>query len=1209
MIERTAAALESRSLQRVIHRSSNQSRKLHTGFWQHGAAAIDLSSSLPVSIGNPQASHTEPETKPLQANLFSSVLMLDFLYPTSTIPLLRRLYPDLPNSQYAQRTAIVPDRRAYSSITDLPSKEDTTTNKTTSPVDDSNSGKLKVEEDTRIRGDVEAILPSRGQTDLELLQRIMSLKGRHFQQAWELYSGMNNDQRRVVRGPLVSYLSRSHSIVETGRGLSIFRQLPPSEWTNEVLSAGILLLLRSGDLPAAVEAFKTGLDNGGLSHGLEFLMADTINSKNWSIALDVWTSYYKSEVNRSQLTKPNLERLQHLGSLNQKGDLYFAFRGYLVGEGRDQYKEIQKDAIAKRALSALRRFFAILALREPCRPAQARVILEALGDNHEYNTYLNTMFNRWYDKLEDRYTMEQLPAIYQKQRELPDASPAMPVYRGLFKVNFPKNRARLEELHHDWVRIKGGLNQWGYEKFLKYYASRGDVASVKKLWAQFAEAYPELLTEPRGFRSIVNVHAQVGDVQGVKNELDKMVKQYNVQPDLDNWNMLLKAYMRANDYDGVLDLFDQISSRFKPDSYTYAHVMAMSSKKGDLETTLEYFTKSQQAGVPISKEMGLALVVAYGRNSQLFEAESLCVEMTRRKIASQATWNQLLNFNGVEGKIDKVYELLRRMKELGVEWDDETYQFLLQALVRVNRIHPAYNLLKRAVEERLFLVTPEHYAIVMAAGARLGEPQLVENLFHQLQKSELPVTFSALVALVTSAAKRKPGADRTRNLANEFVEYFRQAAEAAKLGKTPSDDFADAGNVADLKLSTPEIGRAIALLVELREFGSIEELMSLFVEIFPQYKTNQQYPPEIVSALMHAYYMDENYDKVLELWEKTWQDVYAASRKRSGDGIAGGTEYDLCRVVDVVARVYTEKGDGTGLSDTVDKVITAGFKLTRQNWVVIIRNLSEIGQWERAMYWCETLLMPAWEGWAYKRDIPVKRQNTRMLSPPPKLVLRLQQKWLEMRKMAAWSPDVSRVLSTVEEKYPRLHHAFNTSEIRDMPTEYSVNGKLISAGELDGVLKGLPYQSLLKVKGNLKRELEKQKKRERSLGTPGKSVDKSEWKRALQEKVDRYAKTWYAARKKAYDEELQQYRDTGLIGDLTGDFTIEAEAMGQEDADERAAREQFAYWDNFWERYDQSEHGQETKKPARPSGYHRKNPLERAKIKEWRKNRRAHDDE
>ena len=66
-----------------------------------------------------------------------------------------------------------------------------------------------------------------------------------------------------------------------------------------------------------------------------------------------------------------------------------------------------------------------------------------------------------------------------------------------------------------------------------------------------------------------------------------------------------------------MDLFDEIASQHQPDSYTYAHVMAMCAKRGDLETTLEFFTRSQQSNIPVTKEMGLALVVAYCQNGLL----------------------------------------------------------------------------------------------------------------------------------------------------------------------------------------------------------------------------------------------------------------------------------------------------------------------------------------------------------------------------------------------------------------------------------------------------------------------------------------------------------------------------------------------------------------------------------------------------------------
>ncbi|KAF4457171.1 hypothetical protein F53441_859 [Fusarium austroafricanum] len=1175
MLERTAATLESRSLQRAIHKTSNRSRRLHTGFWQHGASAIDLSSSLSGLTRTAETAASESEVKQLKSKLLASVLVLDFLYPTSTIPLLRRLYPELPNSQQAQRTVIVPRRRAYSSTTPPTSTEETPLDRPSPSTDSSRPYEIaELAESPNLRPDMDIESKDRDTSAQGRFQDLLNGKGRHFQDVWDQYDVMDNDQRAAIRGKVVQYLSRSHNIVETGRALSVFRQMRPEEWDNETLRAGIILLLRSGDLQSAVECFKTGLEIGGLTLGLEYIMADTINSRKWSAALDVWTSYYKNRCTRyPDKTNPSLERLHQIGSVPSQGDHYFSFRAFLVGEGAEQYKEAKKDPIVSKALTTFRRFFASMALREPCNPQQAIVILEALRSNDAYNLYFNTMFNRWYDKIESRATIEQLPAIYQKFRELPDAQPAMSVYRGMFKVNFPKNTARLEELKHDWIRFKGALNQWGYEKYLRYYALRGDVAEVRKLWAQYVKEYPEVLQSPRAFRSTMNVYAQIGDIENTKKELDKMVNEYNVQPDVDSWNVILKAYMRTNDYGGVMDLFDEIASQHQPDSFTYAHAMAMCAKKGDLETTLEFFTKSQQSDVPVTKEMGLALIVAYCQNGLLTEAESICIEMAHRKLASGAIWNQLINFNGVEGKISKVYELLRRMRESGVEWDDETYGFLLQALVRVNQIHPAYTLLKRGVEGNLFLVTPEHFAIVMAGAARVGEFELVESLYNRLQKSELPVTFSVLVAVVGSAVRVKPGVDRTKNLGKEFVKYLQQAAATSKDAVIPAADgtlgLGDTSNLAGLRAQTDKIGRAIALLVELRDFGSIEELMGLFVQIFPEFQS-EQFPPDIMSALMRAHHEDQNYDKVIKLWEKTWQSAYAASRKRSGDGILAGTEYDLSRALDVVAGTYKEMNDPEGLSKTVDNVTEAGFKLTRQNWIRIVRDLSDLGKWERAMYWCEKLLMPGWEGWAPQRDIPRLRLNTRTLKAPNGLILRLQQKWMEMRKVAAWSIDVSRILSTVEERYPRLYHAFTTSEVESMPSRYIVNGKEVSAGDLDKVLQNLSYHTLLKVKETMLRELGREKKRETSLGIKPDSRDMldKKWKEMLHDRVRRYAAMWYSQRKKNFRE-----NQVLQIGDLSGDIKIEAKNMTSESPDDRVARERFAYWNKFWDRYDQKNHG------------------------------------
>ncbi|RSL44692.1 hypothetical protein CEP53_011104 [Fusarium sp. AF-6] len=1176
MFERTAAGLERRSLQRAIRQSHtpNRSRQLRTGFWQHGASAIELASALPSSARTTDAETVSPDlaTRQLQPTLVASTFTLDFLYPTSTLPLLRQIYPKLPSSQARQRTSVVTQRRPFSSGPSVPPTEGEDASKQPAPTASRNNG---------------------DKPELVEIQELLEEDEHLYQDVWDLYCGMDNDQRRPVRGLVVQYLSKSHGVVETGRAVSVFRQIPSDEWTESLLTAGIILLLRANDMPSAVDYFRKGLQEMGFSNGLEYLIADAMSSQKWAEALEVWITYCEEQRRKSPEERLSTERLQQLETLPNQGDLYFAFRQYLVTEeGAEYYKKIKSDEVSNLAFRIFRRHFARMALWEPCRPEQADIILETLNDADLYNDYFVRMFDRWYEKQETRSTIQKLPALYQKFRELPGAVPAMPVFRGMFKINYPKNTPRLEELRQDWVRTKGDLNQWGYEKFMKLYASQGDVQKTRALWNQYAEKFPEMLRTPRGFRSPLNACSQAGDVQGAWAALEGMTDEYGVRPDIDSWNMVLKAHMRVSDYDDVMKCFDEISRHHDPDSFTYAHVMAMSSKKGDLDTTLEFLSQSQQVGMPINKQMALALVVAYCQNNLLAEAESLCIELTERKLTHSAIWNQLLNFYGVEGKIDKVYDLLRHMRESNVEWDDETYGFLLQALVKVNQIHPAYSLLKRADEEKLFLVTPEHFAIVMAGAARVGEFELAETIHARLAKSEMPVTFGALVALVSAAAKRKPGEQRTKNLANEFVEYFRVAVEASKTadrhgtiagvnndaGNDDADNDGvghndvgsiDAGNINRLREDRQHIGRAIALLVELRELGSAEELMALFAQVFPEYRNQEQFPPDVMSALMLAQYKEEKYDEVLELWDKAWGRILAASKKPSGEGIMAGAEYDLARILNVVIRVYKEKEDAQGLSDSIDKVVGAGFKLTRAIWALAIRNLTELGRWERGMYWCETMLMPGWTGWNSQRSGKEKRQlqNTRILKAPKNVVYRLQQDWLEKRKMAAWSVDISRQVSSVEEKYPRLYHAFTTSEIESMPTTYVINGKEVSARDLDKVLQSMSYHELMKVKEALLKELAKEKKREQSLGIspePRSHSDLQEWKSMLHNKVRRYAAMWAKRRRE------QAMQDLGA--DEPGEAKIEAKDLKPETPDAQAARERFSYWNDFWDRYDQRPH-------------------------------------
>ncbi|KAI5463779.1 hypothetical protein BGZ63DRAFT_354006 [Mariannaea sp. PMI_226] len=1144
MLERTAVGLESCTLQRVLPKPTKSTRRLHTAFWQHGASAIDLSQSWP---GLPRAAENPSSPQQPQSTLMASAFLLDFLYPSNTLPLLRKLYPRLPRSEDDRQTSHALRRRAFSSSTADPRPD------------------LVIENRASLE---RSVLLNHGystpQSDqLRHLYRLLAdERGNHYGEIWDLYTHLGHAERLSIRADVIMYLVQSHGIVENGRALSVFRQIPIDEWDNEILASGILLFLRTGDLKSAMQQFYIGLEAKGLTGGLEYLLADAITSRRWKLALDVWIAYYTSEVKRLPRIKPTTERLKELKGIPDQGHLYFAFRSYLSTDGAEYQRQIKDVPVSYEAFRSFRRHFAETALRQPCAPDQAALILDTLRDKNLYNEYFELMLSRWYGKLETRSSINKLPDMYEKFKELPNAIPTMNVIRGLFKIYFPKNIVGLEQLYTDWIRWKGGLNRWGYEKFLKLYASRGNVELVEKLWTEFVNKYPDMLETPRGFRSILNVYAQTGNSAEVERIMKEMVEKYDAGTDIDCYNTLLKAYVKDNEYEKVLSCFDEVSQIHTPDSWTYAHAMAMSSKKGDLETTLDFFNKSQEANVAITKEMTLSLVVAYCQNELLQEAETLCFELAQRGLTHTATWNQLLNFNGEARNLTKCYMLLERMKQFGIEWDEDTHRFLLQALVNVDQIHAAYTLLKGAEEQDAFVVSPEHHAIVMAGAARCGQHALVDSLHYRMQKLNVHVNFNALVAVVESAAQQKPGAERTLKMSKELVEHFRRSLSAESGQLLASESEATAIQRGRFHV----VGRAIALLVQLRQFGTAEELMTLFNEMFPQYKEADQYPVNVMSALMTAHYLDGDLDKTLELWGKVWEGTLENGRKRSGKGVYAGHEYDISRAITVAMKAFRDKNDASGLSNCIDDVTKEGFKLTNANWSLAVRYLSELGRWERAMHWCETKLMPGWQGWSWGRTSNDKAlfRNTRALRAPKNIVFRLQQEWLKFRKIAAWDAQVSRQLDNVQTKYPRLYQAFTTSDIQTLQLTHQVDASRKPVRDLDKILRSMPYAELMKAKESLLKQLMRERRREKRLGIEKPTSDpkeQEEWKQELQARVRRYATTWAARRAKQFtsNNRTAPREETASVSDADPDEVI---------ADERSR-----YWNGFFDRYDQSPHG------------------------------------
>ncbi|PHH76291.1 hypothetical protein CDD83_4300 [Cordyceps sp. RAO-2017] len=678
MLERATAGLESCRFQRILAgsgRSFSSCRRLHSALWRHAAAA----SSHPPPLTCPRAACARLRRPPPAA----------LPPPDST----RRCFTS--SARVAAPPPEAPEPSSEAAKTD-PARPGTAAGGTPRPVDT-----IEYVDDSSLFAS-------------QLTELLSHPDQERYEDAWDLYCRLEPSQREPVVEFVALYLSRSDRVDDARRIVSLLKTIPSESWSEQLQSVFIRAAIRSGQVDLALARFQTGLEQGRLSGGLEYILVDLLLHHRWPTLLKVWADHMRCRGPESPgETLLDSAQYLHFQTLPDMGKLYLLFERYLEGEGSGPAQAVNFYPDSRRGLAELRRVLAAAALSRPCPLREAAAILEIQADGQLYESYILHQLDRWRRGLETKSALAILQDLFRMYRALPGAAPSVDLLHGMLDLCSPNNVAAVEDLYRDWHAFHVEPDQAGYEKFLDFYAGAGDTDAVKLLWARYAARFPEAVRQPAGFWAVVKAYASAGDVEGAQGELQRMRDQYGVEPDLAIWNSMLKCYMRAEEPTRMLETFDEVRKTHQPDSTTYGIVMALAAKRGDLDAVHKLFEQAQNEEVAVGGEMSVALVTAYCQNDRLVAAENLCKELSVRKEASLTAWNQLLYFTGAHHKLAKCHELLQTIKKHGFEWDAETYRALLNAFVKVGQLQPAWRLLRSAVNDKLFPVGVEHFEVVI----------------------------------------------------------------------------------------------------------------------------------------------------------------------------------------------------------------------------------------------------------------------------------------------------------------------------------------------------------------------------------------------------------------------------------------------------------------------------------------------------------------
>ena len=71
------------------------------------------------------------------------------------------------------------------------------------------------------------------------------------------------------------------------------------------------------------------------------------------------------------------------------------------------------------------------------------------------------------------------------------------------------------------------------------------------------------------FSHLLQVHAVRGNTRETHRIFEEITEQFHMQPSVWHWDILLNAYVKANDYDGAIQVFNDLIETVKRSKFSY----------------------------------------------------------------------------------------------------------------------------------------------------------------------------------------------------------------------------------------------------------------------------------------------------------------------------------------------------------------------------------------------------------------------------------------------------------------------------------------------------------------------------------------------------------------------------------------------------------------------------------------------------------------
>ncbi|KAH8700450.1 putative translation regulator [Talaromyces proteolyticus] len=855
-----------------------------------------------------------------------------------------------------------------------------------------------------------------------------------YDRMWELWK--NSTQEPGLRSRLVASLSQSERSLDVDRAVSLFKMIDHHQRTVGDYESIFDSLLRAGHLSTVELLCDDALAKGPTidAYGIAFTIS--IIEMRWGDVLHLWRRSH-DKLGRS------------LSSLAESGDLPDQVLSLL--EYARKHTDLTGDSMDAQLLSSL--LEVVLKSNTIMQHIKVETILSLTREFNDIGLLTELHYVQGIEtliKIGTRFSMVAALVVYRNFRwHLSSAIPPTKLlYQLLETLGSLETHHGVQYLLDEFVRFHEKPSVEAYMLALTAYSRSGDVPKTKETFEKLLNhygrpsprlfKYPEYPKIPRSIRWVVpvlSVYARVGDYAAAETEFYKITPIFRLKANNACWNVLISAHANSRRIKQAFRVFRRMQKKgSSPDSYTFAILMGLCAKSGDIEGTMALCQMAEKSN-QMHASLIHAVVDVYCHNQNLEMAEQVAESSLSSALAGSSTgiWNRLLWAHAFRADLDSVLRIHERMKEYGIQFNEMTYAALMLSFSIVGQPASARRLLRALQRSRRMHATEFHYTTLLYGFVKKGNRDMAHVIYKEMEERFENPGLSARLLMLRSGLARDTvqvfgrddnGPDYRLSASEDLLfksifdfdrrEYARKYPHPGTSGLPYREAFPSLYYEPILKAySSDGIHRRSKELLDEYMRGIQSATSAGQSKVVPSLR--------FLAVLMEVFLQAGNLETVHLCWELVLERASELTRKLNVTGLTEsdfsqpqsdilqvpleskdkkatknrhvtvGTDYmqptiipseqfTLSRHFSLYMRAKGEAQQTSELPKLIEDYESRGYAMTSGNWLTYIRTLAaspRVSEQLSAFATFERIFMPSFPGWhRLRRGVQLRPQGT-----------------------------------------------------------------------------------------------------------------------------------------------------------------------------------------------------------------------------------------